>query len=392
MGKLLGWLSHLVLDRPRWVAAGSAAMLVFGLVGLTRVTIDFIGRRPSKRGMRSAEAIRFLDRELGGYDWLTVVLEVPDGAQGDFLDPQKLQVAEEIQTLLQKAPWVGHVDSPIGVFKLANQVFNEHRPEEPRFADSRELAAQFMLLLEMGASPRSMACSPSTARIAQVSARLTSPGSRQVRSWLDELEPQVEAITSEAGLVGYVTGYSQIFSKLNKTIAMGLVSSLTGALLIIAVIMTLTLRSVRLGLASMMPNTIPVLVTLGLMGWVGIFLSGQTAMIGCIGLGLAVDDTIHFLHRFHVELERTGGDRREAVSRTLRSTGRAIIFTSLVLMAGFSLLVLSSMVQFTEFGLLTAVCMAAAILGDLLLLPVLLLGVPWLTAPEAQAAAAAASR
>jgi predicted RND superfamily exporter protein len=197
---------------------------------------------------------------------------------------------------------------------------------------------------------------------------------------MERLGPKVEAIASRTGLHGTLSGFSSIFSQLNMTITMGLIWSLSGAVLIISVILTLSLRSLRLGLAAMIPNLIPVLVTLGFMGWIGLDLSGQTAIIGCIGIGIAVDDTIHFLHRFHRELRRNGGDRRMAVQATIHSTGRAITFTSLVLLAGFSVLLLSAFVQYTLFGVLCGVTMVSALLGDLFLLPVMLIAFPWLTA------------
>jgi len=113
-------------------------------------------------------------------------------------------------------------------------------------------------------------------------------------------------------------------------------------------------------------------------------------MIGCVGIGIAVDDTIHIIHRFHRELRQNRGDRRKAVEAAVKSTGRAVTFTSVVLLAGFSVLTLSAFVQYTLFGMLTAVTMLSALLGDLFLLPVMLIGIPWLTAPEARAAKEAA--
>jgi hypothetical protein len=107
------------------------------------------------------------------------------------------------------------------------------------------------------------------------------------------------------------------------------------------------------------------------MGWVGIRLDGSTLLVGAIVLGLAVDDTIHFMHKFHRYFEETG-DLETAVAETMRTTGSALLFTSLVLVAGFSIFGLSEMANIRVFGLLSAFAAAVAFLADLLVAPALL--------------------
>ncbi len=141
--------------------------------------------------------------------------------------------------------------------------------------------------------------------------------------------------------------------------------------------MMVLLRSLRIGLLSMIPNVIPLLVTLGFMGWVGIPLRTSTALIFSVALGVAVNDTIHFVTRFREELFRTG-DRAEAVRLTLLSTGRAIMFTSILLIAGFGTMMTTRFVGIFQMGVLGAVTLFAALLGDLLLLPIcLVIFRPW---------------
>ncbi len=380
IGRFLDAVNALVLRRPRAVGLISVTLVFLGLAGLLHLQVDFHWKNFVKKGHRIREAIRFLDEKLGGYDWLTVVLEVPEGESGDLLDPERLKAVQAIQEVMEAEPFVGHVDSLANPLRRANRLFHGDDERYDAVPSSRELAAQYLLLFDLGAPGGLDGLLSFDRRVTQVSSRLVSPGHRAVRDWMERLTPEVEAQASRAGLQGTLSGFSMIFSQLNMTITMGLIWSLSGAILIISVILTLSLRSVRLGLAAMVPNLIPVLVTLGFMGWIGLDLSGQTAIIGCIGIGIAVDDTIHFLHRFHRELRRNGGDRRLAVQATIHSTGRAITFTSLVLLAGFSVLLLSAFVQYTLFGVLCGVTMISALLGDLFLLPVILITFPWITA------------
>jgi predicted RND superfamily exporter protein len=132
----------------------------------------------------------------------------------------------------------------------------------------------------------------------------------------------------------------------------------------------------------MIPNVLPILLTMGLMGWLGITLNVTTVMIASIALGIAVDDTIHMLVRIRAE-RRAGRSHDEAVRRTLQSVGRAVVFTSVVLSGGFAILLLASLVPAAHFGILVAFTMLTALLADLVLIPVLILWLkPWGSGPK----------
>ena len=136
----------------------------------------------------------------------------------------------------------------------------------------------------------------------------------------------------------------------------------------------LLLGSFRRGLVSMIPNLMPVVAVLGVMGWLGAPLDSTTIVVGAMVIGIAVDDTIHFMHKFHRYFEETG-DLETAVAETMRTTGSALLFTSLVLVAGFSIFGLSEMANIRTFGLLSAFAAAVAFLADLLVAPALLAAV-----------------
>ncbi|MBU2099050.1 MAG: MMPL family transporter, partial [Gammaproteobacteria bacterium] len=129
-------------------------------------------------------------------------------------------------------------------------------------------------------------------------------------------------------------------------------------------------RSVRVAIAAIIPNILSTLAILGTMGWLGIPLDLMTITIAAIAMGIAVDDTIHYVHRFLQERELN--DYTEAVNRTHGSVGVAILYTSLLIVAGFSILAFSDFVPSILFGLLTALAMILALLTGLCLLPLLL--------------------
>jgi len=130
-------------------------------------------------------------------------------------------------------------------------------------------------------------------------------------------------------------------------------------------------RSLKVGLVSMVPNVIPLVFTMGFMGLAGITLRTSTLIIFAISLGIAVDDTIHYITRFREELLRTG-DYTAAMRNTLRSAGRAIVLTTLIMISGFIVFLSSNFKASQDFGLLASITIGAALIGSLLFLPVTL--------------------
>jgi predicted RND superfamily exporter protein len=172
-----------------------------------------------------------------------------------------------------------------------------------------------------------------------------------------------------------VTGDGPLWYRVNSSLLTTMAKSFALTVVGVTLMMVLALRSVRLGLLAMVPNLLPVLVAVGTMGWAGVRLDFATVMVAGIALGIAVDDTVHYLHRYRLELA-AAGDPRTAVERALASVGRAMITTSVVLFAGFSLMALSAFPPHRTFGLVLAGTMVVALLCDLLLLPALLLAGP----------------
>ena len=148
------------------------------------------------------------------------------------------------------------------------------------------------------------------------------------------------------------------------------------ALVVITLLMMGLIGSLRVGLLSMIPNLAPVIFALGLMGWLEIKIDMINLMLGSIVIGLAVDDTIHFMHNFRREIEATG-DPLEAVSNTLRGTGQALLFTSFVLASGFLVYTQAYLDMLFNFGLLTASAIMVAFLADITLAPALVGFVNW---------------
>jgi hypothetical protein len=168
-----------------------------------------------------------------------------------------------------------------------------------------------------------------------------------------------------------MTGVVPLLTRTMDAVMISIAQSYGIAFVVITLLMMLLIGSVRMGLVAMLPNLAPILCAIGLMGWLGLPLDVFTMLIGSIALGLAVDDTIHFMHNYRGYME-AGCDSRTAIHRTLETAGRAMLLTTLVLSGGFLIFTLSSMNNLFNFGMLTSFAIAVALLADFLLAPALM--------------------
>ena len=175
-----------------------------------------------------------------------------------------------------------------------------------------------------------------------------------------------------------LTGTSITFLEGSKFIINGLKESIAWAFLLIALCMLFLFRSFRILLCSLIPNVIPLLVTAGIMGWTGVALKPSTVLIFSVALGIAIDITIRFLVNYKQVLPEHENDIPSAVKSTIHQTGLSIIYTSLVLTAGFIIFCASSFGGTFALGWLTSVTLLTATITNLVLLPVLII----LTAPK----------
>jgi predicted RND superfamily exporter protein len=169
----------------------------------------------------------------------------------------------------------------------------------------------------------------------------------------------------------HVTGKTLIAQNALSHVIRDMLVSLFTAFVIIGVTISILYRSLRLGLISMYPNLVPLVFTLGFMGFFGIHLRTSTVVIFSVSLGIAVDDTIHYISRFREEFLRTD-DYLLSMYATLRTAGRAILLTTLIMISGFSVFLVSGFKAARDFGLLASITVTASLLGTLLFLPVFL--------------------
>lgn len=365
----LAKMHELTMRYRRAIVVVFAALAVGGLAGATliRAESDFMEMFPPDDPIKLATE-RF-EKKLSGTVTLDVVIDTgrPDGIK----DPATLRRVDALEHFLMSQRIVGATQSIADYMKDLRRAFFGNDQREYRLPDTQEEAAQYLLLYEMDAPDGDLrdyaTFDYSKTRVtARVKLESSNDAIRLVNDtdvWAKANFPPDEKIT--------VTGITQLYANMEVYIRESMIRGFTIALCAIFAVMCLQLRSVVMGAMAMIPNVFPIVLTLGVMGVTGIRLDSMTTMVASISIGLAVDDTIHFINRVRENLAR-GMRMVPALRESTIEVGRALVFTSLSLGAGFGTLMTADFVGTYYFGLLCLLTIVFALAADLLLLPVVL--------------------
>ena len=368
LDRLLGAIEHLALNRPRWVIAGFGVFLVVALVGTAQVNIDTSFEDRLAPDNPVTRDTRWFEERFSGSATLELYVKAPEGRS--LLDPEILDAITGYQDALTDLPGVSRATSLVDILRRIHQAMDPQRPpgEIPK---DRKRIADYMLLLEMSGEDvgldRLVDFDRHTARII-LQVEQGAP-MRQTHDLGGIAEGLAASLLPEGSTVE-VTGVFYLIGGWLDEIISGQQRGLALAFLSILLMMVIALRSLRVGLWSMIPNILPLLALGGLAGFLWENTDSDTMAIGMIAVGIGVDDTIHFLTRLRLESQRTA-DPREALRRTFHFSGRAIVITSVVLVAGFAPFILSDYLTVTYFGTLLPLCLLVALAADLLLVPAL---------------------
>jgi predicted RND superfamily exporter protein len=360
---LLETLGHLTVRHP-WRTLAIAAPIVVGTaVGARDVVVGSRLFEEISDDDPIVQAHRRLEEDLPGVS--SYALDVSTDP-GEATSPETLRALDALAQVAMDHPSVDKAMGLADVIKEMNRAAHGGDPAEARIPDSSALIAQYLLLAEGDLTDRLVNADHSRTQVWMRGPETVTTVWEELRA---ELEQRAQELLPDAEVL--VTGSSSMGKRALGQIIDDIMTSLMAATVVILLVMSLLFRSLRIGLLSMVPNLIPLAMTIGVMGYAGIMLRTSTVIIFSVSLGLAVDDTIHFLVRYR--RERAAGRRIEdAVVETMRTTGRPIVYTSLLLIGGFWVLILSSFHATRDVGLLGGVTLLSALMADLIVLPALL--------------------
>jgi predicted RND superfamily exporter protein len=296
------------------------------------------------------------------------------GNSGDINNPEFLQDVEKLSTWLESHPSTIHVDRFTTIMKRLNKNMHGDNDDFYTLPDSRELSAQYLLLYEMSLPygldiNNQIDVDKSSTRIAHTTKLISSSQTiaidQEVREWIAENTPSIKNVISGSP--------NLMFSYLGVRNSRSMLLGTSVALAAISLILIVALRSLKIGLLSLIPNLVPAAVGFGLwgifVGEVGMTLSVVTGM----SFGIVVDNTVHFLSKYLRAKRENGLTSEEAIRYAFRTVGNALVITTSTLVIGFLALATSSFSMNSEMGLLTAVVIVVALIAVFLLLPPLLL-------------------
>ncbi len=375
--RVLSFFAEISIRYPSRVLIGSFLIVSFMAIGLTQLNVSHWPVRwfPDDHPFRVSTEV--IDTRMGGSATLEVLFDTktPGGIyEPDFME--KVSEVERIATTEMSFPngiVVKNTQSVLDVLKESNKALNENRDEFYKVPDTRELIAQELFLFSNSGSDDLERLVDVGFSKARLSLSIPNTDTRDTLDYTYELDAHLQRIFGDSIHYG-TAGIMKLWQATADNVISGMIESYSLALVLITVLMIVFLGSLRLGLLSMIPNLIPIVLTMSLMGWLGLSLDFFTVLTGSIGIGLVVDDTIHFFSVFS-RYYRKSGDPATAVRATMQTTGRALLFTTLVLVCGFAAYTAAEFVNIFALGLLIAFCIGTALIMDILVAPALMMKV-----------------
>ncbi|MGH1468584.1 MAG: efflux RND transporter permease subunit [Bdellovibrionales bacterium] len=313
-------------------------------------------------------ANEFIEEELGGITGVEMMIH--SGVAEGIKDPEFLGKVEGFQKWIEDKQEFTSTISIVDILKEMNQVLNGSTKESYVLPDTKDGVAQQLFLYSMNL-PQGMDIN-NRVSIENDSVRMTAMStvheSNEFLAMVDELEVEGK----RRGLDVDVTGKIPLYQANNEIVVNSFVVSMSLAIFLIAILMIIGLKSLKVGLLSVIPNSLPLLIGAGAISAMGKSLDIGTMLVGSVCLGIAVDDTIHFLTNFQ-KFRKQGDDMRTALGRVFTYTVPALVTTTIVLVMAFSSFIMAGFVPNQNFGIFVAIILSAALIADVLFLPSLLI-------------------
>lgn len=362
--KVIDAIAKATLARPGIVFTVSTIIVVVSVLGLLRLTVENSFLNYFAKDTKVYQELTFIDQEFGGSTPLDVVLTIPKSDQNKelALSAKSVQQAQVAQTILQQYTASGNTTSVVNFTELAKQL-NDGRP-----LTEYELTAIYRLVDDNLRESLIGSYFSKEHNQLRISSRVQDSTEGLNRAeYLENIRKDFQANgieESEYELTNLFVLYQDILQRLfnSQILTLGIVY------LALFVVMWILFKQFSVALVALVPNIICTLLILSIMGYANIPLDLMTITIAAIAMGIAVDDTIHFVHHYLAG----GKDRESAVKGAYFSVGYAMLFTTLIICVGFALLAFSDFIPSVLFGILTALAMLIALITDLTLLPAML--------------------
>ncbi|EAP87897.1 efflux RND transporter permease subunit [Croceibacter atlanticus] len=368
----VNWIENIVRHKRIMIYIVSIILLVTSIIGIYTIKLSGSLLEDMPKEASFFKDIEFFQDEFGGVMPLEILIDTK--RKNGVLKAATLKRMDQLQELLVDVPELSKPLSVVSLVKYTKQAYYNGNPKYYQLPTSQE--RNFILPYTKNSSANGNILSTyvdSTGQYARMTTFMKDIGTEKMERIEEALWPQINKIFPEDRYDVTFTGRALIFQKGTTYLVNNLVLSLSLAILLIAVFMAWMFRSARMIFVSLVPNLLPLLVTAGMMGFLGIPIKPSTILVFSIAFGISVDDTIHFLAKYRQELKANNWRIKKSVYAALKETGVSMFYTSIVLFFGFSIFMISNFGGTKALGGLVSATLLFAMLSNLILLPALLL-------------------
>lgn len=372
--RFTGWIEHMVRNKRISIYIAAIVLLILSMIGVYQMKISGSLIEDMPKNAPFFKDIVFFENEFDGV--LPVEIMINTKRKKGVMKLPFLRKVDELQEVITEIPELSSPLSIVNLVKYSKQAYYNGNPDYYELPTSQEQG--FILNYAKKTAQNKdenlmKSYVDSTGQYARITTFMKDIGTDRMEVIEERLWEKINKIFPPDRFEVTITGKALLFQKGTHYLVDNLVSSLLFAIFLISGFMAYLFRSFKMILISLIPNLLPLIITAGLMGYLGVPIKPSTILVFSIAFGISVDDTIHFLAKYRQELKAHHWKIRKSVFSALRETGVSMFYTSIVLFFGFSVFMISSFGGTVALGGLVSVTLVFAMLSNLLLLPALLL-------------------
>ncbi|WP_204344817.1 efflux RND transporter permease subunit [Psychroserpens algicola] len=373
IGGFVNWIERMVREQKIAIYVTSLVLIIASIIGIYKIKISgsLIEDMPKEEAF--FKDIRFFEEEFDGIMPLEIMVDTK--RKKGVMKLSTLKKMEQVEELIEEIPELSRPISVVSLVKYSKQAYYNGNPKYYQLPTSQENS--FILAYAKNSSSDVNLLQnfvDSTGQYARITTFMKDVGTDKMERIEEDLQNKIKKVFQPADRYNVtMTGKALVFQKGTKYLVKNLAISLSLAILLISLFMAYMFRSLRMIIVSLIPNVLPLVITAGLMGYLGVPIKPSTILVFSIAFGISVDDTIHFLAKYRQELQSNHWKIRKSVYAALRETGVSMFYTSIVLFFGFIVFTTSSFGGTVALGALVSATLLFAMLSNLLLLPSLLL-------------------
>lgn len=372
IGAFVNWMESMVRNHRVAIYVTSLLVLIISMIGIYQIRVSGSLIEDMPKGAQFYKDIKFFEESFDGIMPVEIVIDTRK--KEGVTSSKNLKKLDKLEEHILETPELSRPLSVVSLVKYSKQAFYGSDPEFYDLPTSNERMFMAPLMEGSGTDVGLMSSYvDSTGRYARVTTFMKDMGTDRMVRVEENLQAELNNIFPPDSYDTLLTGKALVFQKGTNYLVNNLVVSLSLAIILIALFMAWMFKSFKMILVSLVPNLLPLIMTAGLMGFLGVPIKPSTILVFSIAFGISVDDTIHFLAKYRQELIENDWKIKKSVFGALRETGVSMFYTSIVLFFGFSTFTISSFGGTVALGALVSATLLFAMLSNLLLLPSMLL-------------------